>query len=92
MRESKIEKHLRLAVRRAGGRAYPWKNLRGAPDRIVVWPGGVHFVELKAPGKKPRPEQARFHRELRGLKAIVHAIDTTAEADRYVAKWGRREA
>jgi hypothetical protein len=34
--------------------------MNGVPDRIVITPTGkVHFVEVKAPGKEPRPLQKR---------------------------------
>ena len=46
------------AIKEAGGIApkliYP--GLSGLPERIVVLPGGgMGFVEVKAPGKVPRP-------------------------------------
>ena len=60
MREKEIESYLRDRIRRIGGKAYkfvsPGNN--GVPDRLVCLPGGhAVFVELKAPGKAPRPIQ-----------------------------------
>lgn len=41
MRETTVEKHLRKRVIAAGGliRKMIWPGHRGAPDRLVVWPG-----------------------------------------------------
>ena len=46
------------------------------PDRLVLLPDGyIAFVELKAPGKKPRPLQLARHRLLRRLGFPVYVID-----------------
>ena len=60
MREKIIEKHLADAVRQSGGLApkFTSPGFDGMPDRIVLLPGGhIGFVEVKAPGKGPRPLQ-----------------------------------
>ena len=87
MRESVIEKHLADSIKRLGGLC--WKfvspNLAGVPDRIVAMPGGrVFFVELKAPGKLPRPNQLRRARELqqRGVQALV--LDSVPAIDMWL--------
>ena len=59
--EKTIEKKLVEAVKEAGGIAPKLICLGfdGMPDRIVLLPcGGMGFVEVKAPGKVPRPLQA----------------------------------
>lgn len=64
MREKKIEAKLTEAVRQRGGLApkFTSPGFDGMPDRIVLMPGGhMAFVEVKAPGKKPRPLQAARH-------------------------------
>ena len=46
------------AIKEAGGIASKFisPGFDGMPDRIVLLPGGVMgFVEVKAPGKVPRP-------------------------------------
>jgi len=56
VRESALEEHLRVAVRRLGGVCWklPSKFYRGIPDRmILVPPGRVYFVELKASNGRP---------------------------------------
>lgn len=57
MLESKIEAYLRQRVKDLGGIAYKFTSPgnSGVPDRLVLLPGNrTVFVELKAPGKKPR--------------------------------------
>lgn len=50
------------------------------PDRIVLMPGGhMAFVEVKAPGKKPRPLQAARHRLLRNLGFAVYVLDDASQ-------------
>lgn len=65
MREADVEKHLKKEVERRGGLCLKFVSpgWAGAPDRIVITPHGwVTFVELKAPGEKPR-ELQRYRRE-----------------------------
>ncbi|KMV67432.1 nuclease [bacteria symbiont BFo2 of Frankliniella occidentalis] len=79
IRESTIEKHLVAEVKKAGGIAYKFVSpgRRSVPDRLVLLPGGrAVFVECKAPGEKPRPEQLREHERLRGLGFIVVVLDS----------------
>ena len=46
------------------------------PDRIVLLPGCCFaFVEVKAPGEKPRPLQLSRHRLLRRLGFPVYVLD-----------------
>ncbi len=52
MEEQRIERRFRRKVEALGGQAWKIMSLRGAPDRLVLLPGGqVIFVEIKAPGK-----------------------------------------
>ena len=60
MRESRIEQQLCHVVREVGGIAIKLASpsYAGLPDRMVLLPGGhIGFVEVKAPGKKPRALQ-----------------------------------
>ncbi len=78
MKESEIEKHLRAEAKRMGGMAVKFVSpgLDGVPDRIVLLPGRkIAFVELKAPGKKPRPLQEKRMRQLECLGFPVYVID-----------------
>lgn len=79
IRESTIEKHLVAEVKKAGGIAYKFisPGRRSVPDRLVLLPGGrVVFVECKAPGEKPRPEQLREHERLRALGFSLVVLDS----------------
>ncbi|EMS0143634.1 VRR-NUC domain-containing protein [Escherichia coli] len=78
-RESLIEKHLVAEVKKAGGVVFKFVSPghRSVPDRIVLLPGGrIVFVECKAPGKPPRPDQLREHERLRKLGFTVVVLDS----------------
>lgn len=78
MREKTIEQKFRKAVRESGGMAVKFTSpgLDGMPDRLALLPGGrMAFVEVKAPGKKPRPLQEARHRMLRRLGFLVYVLD-----------------
>ena len=78
MREKVIEQKFREAVRNAGGMAVKFTSpgLDGMPDRLALLPGGrMAFVEVKAPGKKPRPLQEARHRMLLRLGFKVYVLD-----------------
>ena len=79
MREKIIERKLAAAVKKTGGVALKFVSpgFDGMPDRIVLLPDEhIAFVEVKAPGKKPRPLQLVRHRLLRKLGFQVYVIDS----------------
>ena len=78
MREKVIEQKLVRAVKRAGGLAVKFTSpgFDGMPDRLVILPKGwISFVEVKAPGLKPRPLQVKRHEMLRRLGCRVFVLD-----------------
>lgn len=78
MKEKIFEKKLIYAVKDMGGIAPKFMSpgFDGMPDRIVLLPGGrMGFVEVKAPGKVPRPLQEARHRMLRLLGFKVYVLD-----------------
>ena len=82
MREKTIEKKLSDEVKKRGGLApkFTSPGLDGMPDRIVLMPGGrMAFVEVKAPGKAPRPLQEARHRLLRQLGFRIYVLDDESE-------------
>ena len=93
-RESEIESYLVERVKALGGevRKVQWIGRRGAPDRIVMLPiqhgigtGGWHdttiWVELKAPGEKAKPHQAREHERMRNMGQRVVIVDSFEGVD-----------
>ena len=82
MRENKIEAKLKQMVEKQGGIApkFVSPGLSGMPDRLVLLPGGhIAFVEVKAPGKVPRPLQEARHRILRKLGFKVYVLDDAGQ-------------
>ena len=82
MREKELERKLVTAVKRRGGICPKLTSpgFDGMPDRLVLMPGGhLAFVEVKAPGKKPRPLQEARHQQLRSLGFLVYTLDDTAQ-------------
>ena len=78
MKEKNIEQKFLTAVKAVGGVAVKFVSpgLDGMPDRLALLPGGkMAFVEVKAPGKKPRPLQEARHRMLRRLGFKVYVLD-----------------
>ena len=79
MREKHIEQQFVKAVRVTGGIAPKLicPGFDGMPDRLALLPGGrIAFVEVKAPGQKPRPLQLARHRLLRRLGFKVYVLDS----------------
>lgn len=92
MRERDIENHLRNQIKKLGGIAYKFESPgnAGVPDRLVLLPGGrIHFVELKAPGKKPTPLQLSQHRKIKKVGFEVHILDSKETVDDFIAKEAR---
>lgn len=91
MKESDIEQHLvdRVAQLKGEIRKLKWIARVGAPDRLVMLPGGVlHFVELKAPGGAARfpkdareRQQKREHRRMERMGQKVYVIDSKEGVD-----------
>ena len=76
--EKQIEQSLVKAVKNMGGIApkFVSPGFDGMPDRIVLLPHGLMaFVEVKAPGKKPRPLQVSRHGLLRRRGFKVYVLD-----------------
>jgi len=76
--ENKLEKKLVKAVKERGGIALKLVSpgFAGLPDRLILIAyGKIAFVEVKAPGKKPRPLQVTRHEQLRNLGFKVYTLD-----------------
>ena len=82
MREKVIEQRLVKAVKAENGMCPKLVSpgTDGMPDRMVLLPEGhISFVEVKAPGQKPRPIQERRHEQLRSLGFKVAVLDNPAQ-------------
>lgn len=78
IRESRIERRLVDAVKKAGGHAYKFTSpgQAGVPDRIVLLPDGeVVFAEVKAPGGSVSPIQRVEISRIRRLGFRVVIVD-----------------
>ena len=76
--EKSIEQMLVRSVRAVGGICpkLVCPGMDGMPDRMVLLPEGrIAFVEVKAPGKKPRALQVKRHRQLKALGFSVYVLD-----------------
>ena len=77
--EKQIEQKLVTETRKKGGLAVEFvsPSFSGMPDRLVLLPHGVMgFVEVKAPGKKPRLLQVSRHAMLREMGFQVFVLDS----------------
>lgn len=82
MREKAIEHYLVMETEKAGGKALKFvsPSFAGMPDRLILLADGkMGFVEVKAPGQKPRPLQLKRHAMLRRLGYKVFVLDAIEE-------------
>jgi len=82
MREREIERRLKNEVEKAGGLCLKFTSpgFDGVPDRIVLFPKGkITFIELKAPGEKPRPLQTARIEKLRDYGFRAEVLDSKEE-------------
>jgi hypothetical protein len=87
MLEKEIELQLGKAVKNKGGRAVKFMSpgFDGMPDRLVLLPGGkCGFVEVKAPGKKPRALQRVRHEMLKELGFKVYVLDAIGQIEEII--------
>lgn len=91
MQEKYIERKLVKEVKEMGGIALKFVSpgLDGMPDRIILLPGSkIAFVEIKSPGKKPRPLQLARHEMLRKLGFKVFVLDDAADIEKILKEIG----
>ena len=89
MRESFIEEKLTRAVKQNGGVCWKFTSpgTAGVPDRIILMPKGrIAFVEVKAPGEKPRPLQLSRHKLLRRLGFKVYVLDNIDDIEKIISE------
>ena len=91
MREKLIEQKLVKTVKDRGGICpkLVCPAFDGMPDRLVLLlDGHMGFVEIKAPGVKPRPLQVSRHRLLRRLGYLVFTLDDITAIPRMLDEIG----
>ncbi len=82
MHEKQIEQKLVKYESDLGGWALKLSSpgTSGLPDRLLLMPGGIAaFVEVKAPGKKPRALQQVQMRRLKQLGFPVIVLDDSEQ-------------
>lgn len=89
MKERDIEEYLVKRVKALGGevRKVKWLGRHGAPDRVVMLPGLLSWVELKAPGEKAKPHQVREHERMRKMGQMVVVIDSMELVDEFFSEF-----
>lgn len=91
--EGKIEDYLLEQCR--NNNILCWKftspSQNGVPDRILLYKGHTIFVELKAPGEKPRKDQVSVHNIMRNHGAEVYTADSEHMCDTIVANLLKRK-
>ena len=90
MREVSIENFLRDEVARCGGfcvKLNPLWNI-GIPDRLVVLPGCVAFVELKRPkGGRLSVAQKFWSKRLTEMGCEWHMLHTKIFVNDFLTRW-----
>ena len=87
MLEKQIEQYLGKHVKDKGGMSIKLTNLIGIPDRLVLLPGGkCIFIELKAPGERPRKIQLKRMQQLRVLGFKTYVVDSYEKVDRLLSE------
>ena len=82
MLEKQIEQKLCDEVKNKNGMCLKQTGLAGIPDRLVLLPNGkCAFVELKAPGEKPRKLQLMRMKQLKKLGFKCYVIDGAEQID-----------
>ena len=91
MRESSIERNLREKINKMGGLALKFIPTYwvGAPDRIVLLPGGkIHGVETKRAGEDLRETQKSRKKQLERLGFKVFKVDCKQSLDSFLQEVG----
>ena len=82
MLEKQIERKLCDEVKKIDGMCLKQTGMAGIPDRLVLLPDGrCAFVELKAPGEKPRKLQVMRMKQLKKLGFKCFVVDGVDQID-----------
>ena len=93
MLERDVVKYLAERAEQRGvlRRALEWRGRNDAPDQVLMFPddytgvavgpGATVWVECKATGESPRPNQAREHNKMRAAGQRVEVVDSRESVD-----------
>jgi len=86
MREAKVENYLKEKTEQLNGMYLKFSSpgTNGVPDRIILLNEKVYFIELKAPGKKPRKLQQYIHKEMKKQGFDVTVIDSLEGVEKFI--------
>ena len=91
--ERDVERYLVKECKKRGWLC--WKFVspgrRGVPDRVVIRPGSVAFVEVKRKGGRVSPLQIRRIEELTRLLIPARVVETKGEIDEMIREWESRD-
>jgi len=91
--EDQVESYLVKRIHDIGGMCIKGNphNQRGMPDRICILPQGMNvYVELKRPGRKPRPNQRLFLNRARALGQHAVWANSFGMVDKLI-EWIKRQ-
>lgn len=86
MQEKDIELYLKKRVENQGGLCWKFTSpgTKGVPDRLVITPRRVIFVELKTPGGHTKPLQDVRIKQLQQLNQKVFVLDSKEAIDAFM--------
>lgn len=86
--EKDIEQYLVRKATAIGAlvRKAQWVGHNHCPDRLLMLPSVTVWVEVKAPGKEPRPGQVREHKRMADHGQIVFTVDSHESIDQLIAR------
>ena len=76
---------LRLSKIGVSTRKVKWIGRDGAPDRLILANGGI-WVELKAPGEKPRANQKIELEALTKAGMRSYVVDSAEQIDKLIGE------
>ncbi|MCW2279890.1 PDDEXK family nuclease [Lactococcus lactis] len=84
--ENDIEKRLIKKVKALGGLTFKLTSpsTKGVPDRVVIFKGRAHFVELKRPKGTPRALQLYWISEIKSQEVDALTLSTFDEVDQFI--------
>lgn len=89
--ENDVENYLTKRVKQHGGQCLKFVSPgnAGVPDRLIMWPGCIEFVELKRDANHhPRPLQVHWLKLIESYGISTYVIHNKSEVDSYIKSQG----